>query len=120
MLGVSADIIERTVYVRQKDVDRLALADPRELRELIMTLFGLDEFERVKKDLANMSCDLQNSINILKEEVGGLNAEKKELVKRRSELEKKEQEFNEVDVDLNTNKDRLSSYLPRMFLSKLR
>src|SRR5205085_4336373 len=32
MLGVSADIIERTVYIRQKDVDRLALADPRELR----------------------------------------------------------------------------------------
>lgn len=58
MLGVSADIIEKTVYVRQKDVDRLALADPRELRELIMTLFGLDEFERVKRDLANMSCEL--------------------------------------------------------------
>jgi DNA repair exonuclease SbcCD ATPase subunit len=55
MLGVSADIIEKTVYVRQKDVDRLALADPRELRELIMTLFGLDEFVRVKRDLANLS-----------------------------------------------------------------
>src|ERR671933_483345 len=41
MLGVSADVIESTVYIRQKDVDRLALADPRELRELIMILFGL-------------------------------------------------------------------------------
>ncbi|MGH9994551.1 MAG: AAA family ATPase, partial [Nitrososphaeraceae archaeon] len=34
MLGVSASIIEKTVYVRQKDVDRLALADPVELRRL--------------------------------------------------------------------------------------
>jgi DNA repair exonuclease SbcCD ATPase subunit len=120
MLGVSADIIERTVYIRQKDVDRLALADPRELRELIMTLFGLDEFERVKKDLANMSCDLQDSINILKEEIAGLNAEKRELVRQKTELEKKEQEFNEADVDLNTNKDRLSKLPSEDVLIKIK
>ena len=120
MLGVSADIIEKTVYVRQKDVDRLALADPRELRELIMTLFGLDEFERVKRDLANMSCELQDAIDILKEEVGGLNAEKKELVRRRSELEKKEQEFKEVDADLKTNKDELSRLPSEDILNKIK
>jgi DNA repair exonuclease SbcCD ATPase subunit len=107
MLGVSADIIERTVYIRQKDVDRLALADPRELRELIMILFGLDEFERVKKDLANMSCNLQDSLDILKEEVGGLNSEKKELVRERRQLEEKEQVLNEVHADLKINKDEL-------------
>jgi len=120
MLGVSADIIEKTVYVRQKDVDRLALADPRELRELIMTLFGLDEFERVKRDLANMSCELQDAIDILKEEVGGLNGEKKELVRRRSELEKKEQEFKEVDADLKTNKDELSRLPSEDILNKIK
>lgn len=120
MLGVSADIIEKTVYVRQKDVDRLALADPRELRELIMTLFGLDEFERVKRDLANMSCELQDAIDILKEEVGGLNAEKKELVGRRSELEKREKEFNEVDADLKTNKDELSRLPSEDILNKIK
>ena len=120
MLGVSADIIEKTVYVRQKDVDRLALADPRELRELIMTLFGLDEFERVKRDLANMSCELQDAIDILKEEVGGLNAEKKELARRRSELEKKEQEFKEVDADLKTNKDELSRLPSEDILNKIK
>ena len=120
MLGVSADIIEKTVYVRQKDVDRLALADPRELRELIMTLFGLDEFERVKRDLANMSCELQDAIDILKEEVGGLNGEKKELVRRRSELEKKEQEFKEVDTDLKTNKDELSRLPSEDILNKIK
>jgi len=120
MLGVSADIIEKTVYVRQKDVDRLALADPRELRELIMTLFGLDEFERVKRDLANMSCELQDAIDILKEEVGGLNAEKKELVGRRSGLEKKEKEFNEVDADLKTNKDELSRLPSEYILNKIK
>jgi DNA repair exonuclease SbcCD ATPase subunit len=107
MLGVSADIIERTVYIRQKDVDRLALADPRELRELIMILFGLDEFERVKKDLANMSCNLQDSLDILKEEVGGLNSEKKELVRERQQLEEREQVLNEVHADLKINKDEL-------------
>ncbi|MGB7636879.1 MAG: hypothetical protein WBL88_04835, partial [Nitrososphaeraceae archaeon] len=80
----------------------------------------LDEFERVKRDLANMSCELQDAIDILKEEVGGLNAEKKELVGRRSELEKKEKEFNEVDADLKTNKDELSRLPSEDILNKIK
>lgn len=120
MLGVSADVIESTVYVRQKDVDRLALADPRELRELIMILFGLDEFERVKKDLANMSCNLQDSLNILKEQVGGLNSEKKELAKERRQLEEKEEVLNEVHADLKMNKYELSKLPSEDILIKAR
>jgi DNA repair exonuclease SbcCD ATPase subunit len=89
MLGVSASIIEKTVYVRQKDVDRLALADPVELRRLITTLFGLDEFDRVKNDLSKLSTDLQESISLLKGEVGILAIEKAELIKRENELEVK-------------------------------
>ena len=120
MLGVSADIIERTVYIRQKDVDKLALADPRELRELIMTLFGLDEFDKVKKDLATMSSSLQDSIDILRDEVGGLNAEKKELVKQRRELEKEEQNFHKADTDLKTNENELSKLPSEDILMKIK
>jgi DNA repair exonuclease SbcCD ATPase subunit len=120
MLGVTADVIESTVYIRQKDVDRLALADPRELRELIMILFGLDEFERVKKDLANMSCNLQDSLDILKEEVGGLNSEKKELAKERRQLEEKEQVLNEVHADLKMNKYELLKIPSEDILIKVR
>jgi DNA repair exonuclease SbcCD ATPase subunit len=120
MIGVSADVIESTVYIRQKDVDRLALADPRELRELIMILFGLDEFERVKKDLANMSCNLQDSLDILKEEVGGLNSEKKELAKERRQLEEKEQVLNEVHADLKMNKYELLKLPSEDILIKVR
>lgn len=120
MLGVSADVIESTVYIRQKDVDRLALADPRELRELIMILFGLDEFERVKKDLANMSCNLQDSLDILKEEVGGLNSEKKELAKERRQLEEKEQVLNEVHADLKMNRYELLKLPSEDILIKVR
>jgi len=108
MLGVSASIIEKTVYVRQKDVDRLALADPVELRRLITTLFGLDEFDRVKNDLSKLSTDLQDSINILKGEVGVLVIERIELVKRENELRVKEKECIESESDLNKTLESLS------------
>ena len=109
MLGVSASIIEKTVYVRQKDVDRLALADPVELRRLITTLFGLDEFDRVKNDLSKLSTDLQDSISLLKEEIGILAIEKAELIKRENELEVKEKECSESESDLNKTLERLSN-----------
>ena len=109
MLGVSASIIEKTVYVRQKDVDRLALADPVELRRLITTLFGLDEFDRVKNDLSKLSADLQDSINLLKGEVGVLATEKAELIKRENELGVKEKERIESESDLNKTLESLSN-----------
>jgi exonuclease SbcC len=109
MLGVSASIIEKTVYVRQKDVDRLALADPVELRRLITTLFGLDEFDRVKNDLSKLGTDLQDSISLLKEEVGVLAIEKTELIKRENELEVKEKERSESESDLNKTLESLSN-----------
>ena len=107
MLGVSASIIEKTVYVRQKDVDRLALADPVELRRLITTLFGLDEFDRVKNDLSKLSTDLQDSISLLKGEVGVLAIEKAELIKRENELRVKEKECIESEHDLNKTLESL-------------
>ena len=109
MLGVSASIIEKTVYVRQKDVDRLALADPVELRRLITTLFGLDEFDRVKNDLSKLSADLQDSISLLKGEVGVLAIEKAELIKRENELGVKEKECIESEFDLNKTLESLSN-----------
>ena len=108
MLGVSASIIEKTVYVRQKDVDRLALADPVELRRLITTLFGLDEFDRVKNDLSKLSTDLQDFISLLKGEVGVLAIEKAELIKRENELRVKEKECTESESEVNKTLKSLS------------
>lgn len=120
MLGVSASIIEKTVYVRQKDVDRLALADPVELRRLITTLFGLDEFDRVKNDLSKLGTDLQDSINILKGEVGVLAIEKTELIKRENELSVKEKECIESDSDLNKTLESLSKLPSEDILKRIK
>jgi DNA repair exonuclease SbcCD ATPase subunit len=120
MLGVSASIIEKTVYVRQKDVDRLALADPVELRRLITTLFGLDEFDRVKNDLSKLSTDLQDSINILKGEVGVLAIEKTELVKRENELRVNEKECIESESDLNKTLESLSKLPSEDILKRIK
>jgi DNA repair exonuclease SbcCD ATPase subunit len=120
MLGVSASIIEKTVYVRQKDVDRLALADPVELRRLITTLFGLDEFDRIKNDLSKLSTDLQDSINILKGEVGVLAIEKTELVRRENELRVNEKECIESESDLNKTLESLSKLPSEDILKRIK
>ena len=120
MLGVNASIIEKTVYVRQKDVDRLALADPVELRRLITTLFGLDEFDRVKNDLSKLSTDLQESISLLKGEVGILVIEKTELIKRENELEVKEKECTESESDLNKTLKNLSNLPSEDILKRIK
>jgi DNA repair exonuclease SbcCD ATPase subunit len=120
MLGVNASIIEKTVYVRQKDVDRLALADPVELRRLITTLFGLDEFDRVKNDLSKLSTDLQDSVNSLKGEVGVLVIEKAELIKRENELEVKEKECTESESDLNKTLKNLSNLPSEDILKRIK
>lgn len=120
ILGVSADIIEKTVYIRQKEVDRLALANPKQLRELIMSLFGLDEFDRVKNNLMKRSCDLQDSIDILREEVGGLNTEKRELTRQSDELKEKEKELEEANYNLKTIEDELSGLPSENILAKIK
>jgi DNA repair exonuclease SbcCD ATPase subunit len=96
------------------------LADPVELRRLITTLFGLDEFDRVKNDLSKLSTDLQESISLLKGEVGVLAIEKTELIKRENELEVKEKERLESESDLNKTLESLSNIPSEDMLKKIK
>jgi DNA repair exonuclease SbcCD ATPase subunit len=86
MLGISPDIIEKTVYVRQKEVDELSRADAIELRALIANFFDLDEFNRVKDELSDRSTNLQSSISTLRESIGHLTLEKNELTIKQDEM----------------------------------
>ncbi|MGA7900265.1 MAG: SMC family ATPase [Nitrososphaeraceae archaeon] len=102
MLGMTSDIIEKTVYVRQKEVDRLSRADSVELRSLIATFFDLDEFDRIKDNLQDQSSSLQYSISSLRESVGAMNIRKKDLDEKehemricRSKIASREQELSD-------------------------
>ena len=108
MLGMTSDIIEKTVYVRQKEVDRLATADSVELRSLIATFFDLDEFDRIKDNLQDKSSSLQGTISNLKESVAMLNIRKKDLNEKQHEIRvcrnnivSKEQEVNDKIMELS-------------------
>lgn len=100
LLGITAENIEKTVYVRQKEVDKLALADPKELRELVSGLFGLDEFDRVKANLSDKASNLQAEIAGLQFEVGSVPTERKELERAESSLKSKKSEFNKKSNEL--------------------
>jgi DNA repair protein SbcC/Rad50 len=106
LIGITAENMEKTIYVRQKDVDRLAKADPKELRELIASLFGLDEFGRIKNKLADHASDLSGLIIDLSKSVGRLETEQSELQKdnkrakqEREILEKLKDELEKIEKE---------------------
>ena len=107
LLGVYPEVIEKTVYIRQKEVDKLALADPSELRELIKNLFGLNEFDNhIKKYLKNQINNINEEIKDLKIQIGSLLTEQNELEKEKQILEEKEEKLSlklqEIKKDKST------------------
>lgn len=107
LLGITAENIGKTVYVRQKEVDKLALAEPKELRELVTGLFGLDEFDRVKENLSDRSSNLQSKIGELQLEVGSILTEKRELAKNETGFNSKKVDFDKKTKDLLNIKEEL-------------
>ncbi|HJU58709.1 MAG TPA: AAA family ATPase, partial [Nitrososphaeraceae archaeon] len=94
LLGVYPEVIEKTVYIRQKEVDKLALADPSELRELIKKLFGLNDFDdHIKKNLRNQINSVNEDIKELKIQIGSLLTEENEVEKQKQILKEKEKKL---------------------------
>ena len=111
LLGVYPEVIEKTVYIRQKEVDKLALADPSELRELIKKLFGLNDFdEHIKKNLKNQVNIVNEEIKDLKIQIGSLLTEQNELEKQKQILNEKEEKLELKLEEIKNDKDNLIKY----------
>lgn len=120
MLGMTSDIIEKTVYVRQKDVDRLSRADSIELRSLISTFFDLDEFDRIKDNLQDRSSRLQDSISGLKESVAAMNVLNKDLNEKEREMEICRSKILEREQELKGMITQLSNIPSKGDLTRIR
>ncbi len=111
LLGVYPEVIEKTVYIRQKEVDKLALADPSELRELIKKLFGLNDFdEHIKKNLKNQVNSVNEEIKDLKIQIGSLLTEQNELEKQKQILKEKEEKLELKLEEIKNDKDSLIKF----------
>ncbi len=111
LLGVYPEVIEKTVYIRQKEVDKLALADPSELRELIKNLFGLNDFDdHIKKNLKNQVNGVNEEIKDLKIQIGSLLAEQNELEKQKQILKEKEKKLELKLEEIKNDKDSLIKF----------
>ena len=121
LLGVYPEVIEKTVYIRQKEVDKLALADPSELRELIKNLFGLNEFDdHIKKYLKNQINNINEEIKDLKIQIGSLLTEQNELEKEKKILEEKEEKLSLKLQEIKKDKSTLMSYPSQEILHKIK
>jgi DNA repair exonuclease SbcCD ATPase subunit len=111
LLGVYPEVIEKTVYIRQKEVDKLALADPSELRELIKKLFGLDDFdEHIKKNLKNQVNIINEEIKDLKIQIGSLLTEQNEVEKQKQILKEKEEKLELKLEEIKNDKVNLIKF----------
>ena len=121
LLGVYPEVIEKTVYIRQKEVDKLALADPSELRELIKNLFGLNDFDdHIKKYLKNQINNINEEIKDLKIQIGSLLTEQNELEKEKQILEEKEEKLSLKLQEIKKDKSTLVSYPSQEILHKIK
>ena len=121
LLGVYPEVIEKTVYIRQKEVDKLALADPSELRELIKNLFGLNDFDNhIKKYLKNQINNINEEIKDLKIQIGSLLTEQNELEKEKQILEEKEEKLSLKLQEIKKDKSTLMSYPSQEILHKIK
>ena len=121
LLGVYPEVIEKTVYIRQKEVDKLALADPSELRELIKNLFGLNDFDNhIKKYLKNQINNINEEIKDLKIQIGSLLTEQNELEKEKQILEEKEEKLSLKLQEIKKDKSTLMSYPSKEILQEIK
>ena len=121
LLGVYPEVIEKTVYIRQKEVDKLALADPSELRELIKNLFGLNDFDdHIKKYLKNQINNINEEIKDLKIQIGSLLTEQNELEKEKQILEEKEEKLSLKLQEIKKDKSTLMSYPSKEILQEIK
>lgn len=121
LLGVYPEVIEKTVYIRQKEVDKLALADPSELRELIKNLFGLNDFDdHIKKYLKNQINNINEEIKDLKIQIGSLLTEQNELEKQKQILEEKKEKLELKLQEIKKDKNTLISYPSQEKLNKIK
>src|SRR5919106_917932 len=121
LLGVYPEMIEKTVYIRQKEVDKLALADPSELRELIKKLFGLNDFdEHIKKNLKNQINSINEEIKDLKIQIGSLLTEQNELEKQKQILKEKKEKIELKLQEIKNDKNTLISYPSQEKLNKIK
>lgn len=103
MLGINAESIIKTIYVRQKEVDKLALAEPTDLRLFIMNLFGLDEqFEIIKKRTTDRIELLKKSIYNLSCKVAFINSLDTQIKKSEQDIE--DLQFNNKNQKIERNK----------------
>ncbi|HEX5186292.1 MAG TPA: AAA family ATPase, partial [Nitrososphaeraceae archaeon] len=111
LLGVYPEVIEKTVYIRQKEVDKLSLADPSELRELVKKLFGLNDFdEHIKKNLKNQINTINEEIKDLKIQIGSLLTEQNELDKQKEILKIKEENLKVKLEEIKNDKSNLIKF----------
>jgi DNA repair exonuclease SbcCD ATPase subunit len=119
LLSITPENMSNTVFIRQKEVDTLATAEPTYLREMITKLFGLDEFETVKDRLSDRSTGLQGEIDDLRPKVGRLDTEREELGKRITEKDKKRDQLNVLSGEVGREKSALDGLPNEQLLDDL-
>jgi DNA repair exonuclease SbcCD ATPase subunit len=120
-LGIYPESIEKTVYIRQKEVDKLALADPSELRELIKNLFGLEEFDdNIKDYLRKKASKLNEDIKDLNLQLGNLITEKTEQDKQNKLLKDKEEKLHKKQMELVNDQNLLNTYPEKEMLLEIK
>lgn len=120
ILGISYQEALETLFVRQGEVDRLAVATPGELRDLVRDLFGLERLEQITDVLGDKAKTLDGEIRRLEKELAILpekEAQKRDLEKERKKLKER---LGELTRLINVLQEELKKMPPIKTLNRLK
>lgn len=120
ILGISYQEALETLFVRQGEVDRLAVATPGELRDLVRDLFGLERLDQITDVLRDKAKNLDREIRGLEKELAVLpekKAQKKELEKDLKKLSKRLSKLSDLTNELEKELEEIP---PTQTLNKLK
>ena len=120
LLGISAENVTKTIFIRQKEVDSLAKAKPSDLRKIITDLFGLEEFESIKGKLDYSISDLQHKIGYLQKEMGRLDSEREERDNKIKELQTAKQELDKRNVEIKQLRETVKKLPKRVQINSIK
>jgi exonuclease SbcC len=120
ILGISYQEALETLFVRQGEVDKLAVATPGELRDLVRDLFGLERLEQITEVLREKAKELDEEIRSLEKQLAVLPEKQRQKKSLKKELKELKARFSKLSKLINELEKELKKTPPTQTLNKLK
>mgnify|MGYP001772673011 CR=1 FL=1 len=108
IIGLSRDVFQQSVYVRQGEIQELLESVPSKRKEIVGRLLGIDILEKIWEELKEVLDRLNFEISSLEREISSLGDLDKERILLRKQIESTEEELIHLNEEISSLKKKLN------------